>query len=196
MEGREVAQSADAAHEAVTDALLVERVRRGDVEAYGELVRRHMRRAFSIAYRIVRHREDAEDVVQDAFVRALERLDTLKRERPFHPWFYRIVVNRAVSCWRSRAVRAAEAVPEEAVACDSTPEGDAERSELRRRLAEALDALPESERIVVQLSELEGLTSAEIAQILGEPAGTVRYRLHQARRRLRAALAPLGREEE
>ena len=195
MEGREVARSADAAHEAVTDALLVERVRRGEVEAYGELVRRHMRRAFSIAYRIVRHREDAEDVVQDAFVRALERLDTLKRGRPFHPWFYRIVVNRALSCWRSRAVRAAEAVPEEAVG-DSTPEGDAERSELRRRLAEALDALPESERIVVQLSELEGLTSAEIAEILGEPAGTVRYRLHQARRRLRAALAPLGREEE
>lgn len=195
MEGREVARSADAAHEAVTDALLVERVRRGEVEAYGELVRRHMRRAFSIAYRIVRHREDAEDVVQDAFVRALERLDTLKRGRPFHPWFYRIVVNRALSCWRSRAVRAAEAVPEEAVG-DSTPEGDAERSELRRRLAEALDALPESERIVVQLSELEGLTSAEIAEIVGEPAGTVRYRLHQARRRLRAALAPLGREEE
>ncbi|HEY8485695.1 MAG TPA: sigma-70 family RNA polymerase sigma factor [Longimicrobiales bacterium] len=179
----------------MTDALLVERVRRGEVEAYGELVRRHMRRAFSIAYRIVRHREDAEDVVQDAFVRALERLDTLKRGRPFHPWFYRIVVNRALSCWRSRAVRAAEAVPEEAVG-DSTPEGDAERSELRRRLAEALDALPESERIVVQLSELDGLTSAEIAEILGEPAGTVRYRLHQARRRLRAALAPLGREEE
>jgi RNA polymerase sigma-70 factor (ECF subfamily) len=195
VEGREVARSADAAHEAVTDALLVERVRRGEVEAYGELVRRHMRRAFSIAYRIVRHREDAEDVVQDAFVRALERLDTLKRGRPFHPWFYRIVVNRALSCWRSRAVRAAEAVPEEAVG-DSTPEGDAERSELRRRLAEALDALPESERIVVQLSELDGLTSAEIAEILGEPAGTVRYRLHQARRRLRAALAPLGREEE
>lgn len=176
------------------DALLVERVLRGDGEAFGELVSRHMRKAFAIAYRILEHREDAEDAVQDAFIRALERIDTLMPGRPFHPWFYRIVVNRSLSLRRSRGVRSTQPLPEHAAADGPSPADHAIRGELRERLEQAIAALPERQRLIVQLSELEGLTSAEIGELLEMAPGTVRWHLHQLRRTLRAALEPL--EEE
>jgi RNA polymerase sigma-70 factor, ECF subfamily len=124
------------------DTLLVERVLRGDAEAYGELVGRHMRRAFAIAYRIVEHREDAEDVVQDAFLRALERIDSLDTRRPFHPWLYRIVVNQALNYRRSRSRRATETMPDAVAATGPTPEDDAAAAALRRRLRSALERCP------------------------------------------------------
>src|SRR5690606_26800443 len=127
----------------VPDAWLVGRVRAGDAEAYGELVRRHMRRAFSIAYRILEHREDAEDVVQEAFVRALERFDTLEPGRPFAPWMYRIVVNGALNYRRARSVRRTEPIPEDTRSGDAAPDGAAERAELSRRLRDAMAGLPE-----------------------------------------------------
>jgi RNA polymerase sigma-70 factor, ECF subfamily len=182
--------------EAARDAFLVERVLGGDAEAYGELVERHMRRAFSIAWRILEHREDAEDVVQDAFVRALEGIGTMDRSRPFRPWFYRIVVNQALNYRRGRSVRATEPLHDEFVATTSSPELDAERAGLRGRLRTALDALPERQRTIVQLADLEGLNSSEIAEILDVSAGTVRWHLHQARQTLRDLLAPLGREHD
>lgn len=172
------------------DALLVERVLRGDGEAFGELVRRHMRRAFAIAYRILEHREDAEDAVQDSFIRALERIDTLMPGRPFHPWFYRIVVNRSLSVRRSRGVRATQPLPEQAVADGPSPADLAVRGELRERIGKAIETLPEQQRLIIQLSELEGLTSAEIGEVLEMAPGTVRWHLHQLRRTLRAALEP------
>jgi RNA polymerase sigma-70 factor, ECF subfamily len=176
--------------EAARDALLVERVLRGDAEAYGELVARHMRRAFSIAWRILDHREDAEDVVQDAFLRALERIGTLDPRRPFRPWFYRIVMNQALNFRRSRSVRATQPMHDELVATTSSPEQDAEDALLRGRLRRALDQLPERQRMIVQLADLEALNSSEIAEMLDVPAGTVRWHLHQARQTLRTLMAP------
>jgi RNA polymerase sigma-70 factor, ECF subfamily len=173
------------------DALLVERVLGGDAEAYGELVARHMRRAFSIAWRILEHREDAEDVVQDAFLRALERIGTLDAARPFRPWFHRIVVNQALNFRRNRSVRATEPIHGELAATTSSPARDAENAALRGRLRHALDALPERQRTIVQLADLEGLNSTEIAEILEVSAGTVRWHLHQARQTLRDVLGPV-----
>jgi RNA polymerase sigma-70 factor, ECF subfamily len=170
------------------DTLLVARVLRGDAEAYGELVGRHMRRAFAIAYRIVEHREDAEDVVQDAFLRALERIDSLDTRRPFHPWLYRIVVNQALNYRRSRSRRATETMPDAVAATGPTPEDDAAAAALRRRLRSALATLPERQRTMIQLADLEGFNSTEIAGILDLAPGTVRWHLHTARRTLRKAL--------
>lgn len=180
-----------AAQETMQDTLLVERVLRGDAEAYGDLVTRHMRRAFSVAYRILEHREDAEDVVQDAFIRALERIDTLDRGRPFMAWFYRIVVNQALNFRRSRTRRTMEPIPDDARSTTSSPERDADRAGLRERLHRALQQLTEKQRTIVQLADLEEFTSAEIAHILDMPDGTVRWHLHQARRALRQMLGPL-----
>jgi RNA polymerase sigma-70 factor, ECF subfamily len=174
--------------ETARDSLLVERVLRGDADAYGELVARHMRRAFSIAWRILEHREDAEDVVQDAFLRALERMDRLDPKRPFRPWFYRIVMNQALNFRRSRRVRATQPMHDDLAATTLSPERDAENTLLRGRLRTALAQLPERQRTIVQLADLEGLNSNEIAEMLELSAGTVRWHLHQARHALRELL--------
>jgi RNA polymerase sigma-70 factor, ECF subfamily len=187
-------RATDADDAVARDALLVARTRRGDLEAYGELVRRHMRRAFSIAYGILRHREDAEDVVQDAFMRTLERIDRIEEGRPFHPWFHRIVVNGAISCHRSRARDPTSVLTDDLRAAGPTPDRDAERSELRERLLRAVDELPEQQRTIVMLADVEELNSTEIGEILEMPPGTVRYQLHLGRRALRAALASADEE--
>ena len=179
------------AQEAMQDAQLVARVLRGDAEAYGTLVSQHMRRAFAVAYRILEQREDAEDVVQDAFVRALEHIDQLDRSRPFRPWFLRIVVNQALNFRRARGIRAAGPLPEVAAARGPLPDRDAENADLRTRLGAALDLLPEKQRTIVQLAELEGLSSVEIGRILDIADGTVRWHLHEARKALRQTLAPM-----
>lgn len=179
------------AQEAVQDARLVERVLHGDADAYGLLVSRHMRRAFSVAYRIVEHREDAEDVVQDAFIRALERIEQLDRSRPFRPWLLRIVVNRALNFRRARGIRATSEIPDAAAASGPLPDRQMEGSELRSRLNTAMGMLPEKQRTIVQLADLEGLTSVEIGRIMDLADGTVRWHLHEARRSLRHALGPI-----
>jgi RNA polymerase sigma-70 factor, ECF subfamily len=178
--------------EAMQDAQLVERVLHGDPEAYGALVSRHMGRAFSIAWRILEHREDAEDVVQDSFMRALERLEQLHHGRPFRPWLLRIVVNQALNFRRARGIRTTMQLSDAAVAAGALPDRQAENTDLRMRLARAMGMLPEKQRTIVQLADLEGLTSGEIGRIMDLADGTVRWHLHEARRALRDALAPIG----
>jgi RNA polymerase sigma-70 factor, ECF subfamily len=170
------------------DSVLVERVRGGDTRAFDVLVTRHMRRAFNVAYRVLGHREDAEDLVQDAFVAALENIDTFDTSRAFGPWFYRIVVNRGLNARKARSIRKTEELPLEAASPGTLPDRAAERAELQARLRAALDALPEKQRTAIQLFELEGFSGAEIAEILEIPAGTVRWHLHQAKQALRGAL--------
>jgi RNA polymerase sigma-70 factor (ECF subfamily) len=178
------------------EGALVERARAGDSAAFDEIVRRYMRRAFQVAYRLLGHREDAEDLVQDAFVRALERLDTFEAGRPFAPWFFRLLTNRGLNARKARSLRQTSAVPEDAASGSESPHDAAERSDARERLRAALEALPERQRTIVQLFEVEGRTSAEIAAELGMAEGTVRWHAHQARKALRAALAPLQTGEE
>lgn len=180
----------------VLDARLAERVRRGDAAAFDELVGRHMRRAFGVAYRLLGQREDAEDLVQEAFLAALERIGSYQPGRPFAPWFYRILVNRGLNARRARALRVTEEIPVAAAAVGPSPERAAEQAELREELRSALSALPERQRVVVELFELEGFSSPEIAGILEIPDGTVRWHLHEARRTLRRVLAPFGMEEK
>lgn len=170
---------------------LVARVRAGDAAAFDVLVRRHLRRAYAIAYRVLLHREDAEDLVQDAFMTALERIEMFDTRRPFAPWLNRIVLNRALNARKARALRRAEPVPGSVSDTRAAPDVDAERAEVRDRFAAALERLPERQRLVVRLIDGEGLDSAAVAAMLDVTPGTVRWYLHQARIALRAALAPL-----
>lgn len=180
----------------IDDGELVERVRVGDPEAFDELVRRHMTKAFSIAYRLLGHREDAEDLVQDAFMAALEKIDTFQTGRSFAPWLYKIVVNRGLNARKSRSLRRMDPLPPEGPAALGSPLLDAERDELRTSLSTAMAELPDRQRSVVQLVEIEGFTSTEVAEMLGLSDGTVRWHLHQARQRLRTAMAPFARRTE
>lgn len=175
------------------EAELVERVRGGDGHAFDTLATRYMRRAFSVAFRVLGQREDAEDLVQDTFLVVLQRIDTFEPGRAFAPWFFRILVNRGLNARKSRALRAVDEIPETASSAGPSPEREAERSELRDRLRTALAALPERQRLVVELFDLEGFAGPEIAEILEISDGTVRWHLHEARKALRRTLAPYER---
>jgi RNA polymerase sigma-70 factor, ECF subfamily len=176
----------------VEEAALVERVRAGDAAAFDTLVVRYMPRAFGLAFRLLGQREDAEDLVQDAFLAALERIDSFEAGRPFGPWFFRILVNRGLNARKARSIRQMEEIPATAQSSDDSPYRAAERRELRERLGAALAQLPEKQQTIVRLFELEGFSGAEIAEMLELSPGTVRWHIHQARKALRDALEPLA----
>src|SRR6476619_1701577 len=163
---------------------LVLRVQQGDRDAFDELARRHARRAFAIAYRILRHTQDAEDLVQDAFIAALDGIGSFDPNRPFAPWFFKIVVNRALNAASARSTRERHVTVTylwntDAVAVEFDP---AESSEIRQRFQRALDALAQQQRVIVELSDIDDPASTEIGEMLDLPRGTVRWHLHQARK--------------
>jgi RNA polymerase sigma-70 factor (ECF subfamily) len=131
---------------------------------------------------------DADDAAQDAFLSALDRIETYDRSRPFGPWLMRIASNAGIDLLRRRNVRRTEMLDESLTGSRDSPLRDAERSELRGRVQQALGTLPERQRIAVTLFDLEGYAHAEIAKILGIPEGTVRSDVFHARRKLREAL--------
>jgi RNA polymerase sigma-70 factor (ECF subfamily) len=167
-------------------------VQAGDTAAFDLLVRRYMRPAFAVAYRVLGHREDAEDVVQEAFLAALANIRTFDTARRFGPWLYRIVVTRGLNFRKARSRRTTEALDDGGVpSALPGPAADAEQDGLRATIAEALSRLPERQRMVVQLFDLDGFSGAEIGAMLGISPGTVRWYLHEARQALRGMLAHL-----
>ncbi len=170
------------------DAALVRRVREGDASAFDSLVAAYMRPAFQMAYRVVGHREDAEDLVQESFLAAYQYLDSFDAERPFGPWLNRIVLNRGANLRRARTRRQTE--PEtDAVSRAPSALEECTRSETRELLNRALATLGERQRLIVTMFDVDGLTSTEIGERLSLAPGTVRWHLHEARRVLRGALA-------
>ena len=170
------------------DAALVARVRAGDRTAFDGLVHAYMRQAFQLAYRVVGHREDAEDLVQEAFLAAYQYLDSYDAERPFGPWLMRIVLNRGANLRRSRKRRETE--PEtDAISLAPSALDESERTEARAKLTEAMTKLSERQRMIVTMFDVDGLTSTEIGEIMDLSSGTVRWHLHEARRTLRGALS-------
>lgn len=180
--------------EPVTDAdetALVARARRGDVTAFDALVRRHLPGALVAAERLVGDRSDAEDLVQDAFLRALDRLPLLDPARSFGPWFFTLLRNQGINQLRAKKVRYTEPEPFDAASSDALPDEEMERTEVRERFDAALSALTPRQREIVMLFEVEGWKGSEIAEHLGLTPENVRWHLHQAKKSLRVALAPL-----
>lgn len=171
-----------------SDEELSTRVAQGDAAAFDTLAGRHMERAFRVAYRLAGQREDAEDLVQEAFVRVLERIDTFDPGRSFAPWFYRILTNLALNQRRAGHLRRTQPLPVSVQGSTLSPARQAEQAEVRERLGAALARLPETQQDIVKLFELEGFSGQEIAGMLDLPAGTVRWHLHEARKALRQAL--------
>jgi RNA polymerase sigma-70 factor, ECF subfamily len=170
----------------------ISRVQAGDAEAFDLIVRRYMRPAYAVAFRVLGHREDAEDVVQEAFLAALANIGSFDTTRRFGPWLYRIVLTRGLNFRKSRSRRAAEPLEDGGVASrEAGPAAAAEQAGLRETVTTALARLPERQRMVVQLFELDGFSGAEIAAMLGVSPGTVRWYLHEARQALRRMLAHL-----
>ena len=188
------------------DHSLVEACRAGQTEAFGILVERYQRRLYPTVLRLVGSAEDAEDILQDAFVRAFEKLDQFQGESSFYTWIYRIAVNLALSGHRRRRVRSAlrsgrrgaasrglHALDESA---DADPTMPLERAEREGIVAAALNRLGPEHRAVVVLKDFDGRRYEEISAILNIPVGTVRSRLHRARCELRDRLRILVDQEQ
>jgi RNA polymerase sigma-70 factor (ECF subfamily) len=184
----------------IDDQALIERCRRGDLAAFETLVERYRERVWRLAYHYLRDREDAWDVAQETFVRAWQGLPSFRGQSAFYTWLFRIAVNVATDRARQRAARRRafgnEQVPEEEwerVAGDpqASPDAVVASAEQRARIRQALDALPERHRAIIMLSDLQGLSYREIAEVLNIPIGTVMSRLHNARKRLRRVLGRL-----
>jgi len=168
------------------DADLVAKAKGGDRRAFDELVERHLPRVWRVVYRVLRHREDTEDVVQEVFVTAHRSLRDFRGDAKLSTWLHRIAVTRALN----HAERAAEKVrrgsePIEVIAEPAstapTPLHALEAKELRRRLADCLEKVPEAWRAVLALRDAEQMAYEEIAAVLGLALGTVRSRLARAR---------------
>lgn len=178
----------------VDDGQLVRLTLAGEEEAFGRLVRRYRRAAFAVALSVTGHRENAEDVAQEAFLVALERLDDCRKPERFAGWLMTIVRNRARNLIRRESLRDAERLHDTVPSRNRGPAGVTELVRLRERLEEALAELTEVQREVVLLHDLEGWKHREIAERMGLPSGTVRSHLHFARKALREGLGEhLGR---
>lgn len=175
--------------EQVPDAELVRRARAGDGTAFGTLVDRYMRAAYAVALSVTGGHEDAEDAAQEAFMVALERLEECRSPDRFAGWLMTIVRNRSRNLVRREGLRGTDAVPAGAPAKGPTPERVAEQVELEERLSRALRSLPEVQREIVLLHDLEGWKHREIAERLAIPSGTVRSHLHFARKALQKDLS-------
>lgn len=179
------------------DRQLVERSQAGDLSAFEELVRRHQGRAYAIAYHLLRNREDAQEIAQEAFARAYLHIREFRAEAQFRTWLYRILVNLATDLYRKRKWEAPEEEGEPlSMAAADNPGDDLERKALRQAIRTAVEVLPTDLKTVILLREFEGLSYQEIAQVIRRPIGTVMSRLFHARRRLQETLAPYWRRRE
>ena len=167
---------------------------------YGEMVRRHQRKATRIALYYLRESADADEAVQDAFVKAYTHLQDFEYGRSFEVWFTRILVNSCLDRVKARSRRARWMVAADdlgdsspldrvAVPRESTPEALALRRERGERLMDAIERLPERQRTVILLSQIEGASTREVSEMTGLRETTIRVHLFRALRRLRSLLS-------
>ena len=182
-----------------SDRDLVERARRKDVAAYDELIRRYQRKIYQLVYNMTSNREDAEDLVQDVFVKAYGALAHFKGDSSFYTWVYRIAVNRTINYLKKRKRGQAFSLDDMDLAIERDPDyvelrsrespvRDVTLGELQKKLNEALQTLSEKHRTVVVLHDIQGIQHDEIARMLDCSEGTVRSRLFYARQELQKQL--------
>ncbi len=180
------------------DQRLIAECLAGRTAAFGELVSRYQDRLYNTVYRLVDNAEDAQDVVQDAFLNAYQSLASFKGDSQFFTWLYRIAINTAISLKRKQRValtikagRVGQGAAEPLDASEfSRPEHSMERAEQERQIQSALSRLSAEHRTVLILKDMEGQKYEDMAEILQVPIGTIRSRLHRARIELRELLQP------
>jgi len=181
------------------EATLVAQSRTGDTGAFGELVRRYEGKIFRLAQHITQNREDAEDVLQETFMKAYEHLDQFKGDSKFYTWIVRIAVNQALMKWRRRKTDKSvsldetidtgeDTVTREIAAWDENPEQQFSRDELGGILDTAIQSLEPPYRSVFVLRDIEELSTEETAEALGLSVPAVKSRLLRARLQLRERL--------
>jgi RNA polymerase sigma-70 factor (ECF subfamily) len=191
---------ADPAPEPPDEMVLVKRAKQGDLTAYDDLVRRYQERIYATVYHMTANHEDANDLAQDAFIKAFQALKSFKGGSSFYTWVYRIAVNKTINFLKQRKNKVqmslddldfnAEHDPDLiALISDKTPRREVSLAELQEKLNAALQKLSEPHRLVVTLHDVQGLSHEEIAEIMDCNIGTVRSRLFYARQQLQAYLS-------
>src|SRR6266702_5595664 len=192
--------SSDSASAQPDELTLVKRARRGELTAYDELVRRYQERIYATLYHMTSNHEDANDLAQEAFIKAFHALKSFKGGSSFYTWVYRIAVNKTINFLKQRKNRThmslddldfnAEHDPDlVALISEKTPRREVNLAELQEKLNEAMQKLSEPHRLVVTLHDVQGLSHEEIAKIADCNIGTVRSRLFYARQQLQAYLS-------
>jgi RNA polymerase sigma factor (sigma-70 family) len=186
--------------ELVDESVLVKRARRGDLAAYDDLIRRYQERIYATLYHMTSNHEDANDLAQEAFIKAFQALKSFKGGSSFYTWVYRIAVNKTINFLKQRRHKAqmslddldfnAEHDPDlVALISDKTPRREVALAELQEKLNSAMQRLSEPHRLVVTLHDVQGLSHEEIADIMDCNIGTVRSRLFYARQQLQGYLS-------
>jgi RNA polymerase sigma-70 factor, ECF subfamily len=189
---------------ATDDLTLVKRVRGGDQRAFKLLVERYQRKVYAVALGMLKDKEEAMDVSQEAFVKVYKYLDHFKGDASFYTWLYRITVNICIDIIRKRAGSGGEAVEfDETMPMDvseanigalgsrlgTNPQKSALRRELAEKIQEALAAVPEKHRAILLLREMEGMSYEDLSRTLDIPKGTVMSRLFHARAKVQKILS-------
>jgi RNA polymerase sigma-70 factor (ECF subfamily) len=185
------------------DQRLIAECLQGNTAAFGVLVRCYQDRLYNSVYRLVDNAEDAQDVVQEAFLNAYQSLDSFKGDSLFFTWLYRIAVNTAISLKRKRrvmmrmdgGVNGEQTIDPHDPSVESQPGHALEQAEQGRRIREALNRLSPEHRAVLVMKDMEGQKYETMAEILQVPIGTIRSRLHRARLELRELLEKSERED-
>jgi len=191
------------AEERERDKALVRAVQRGDQAAFRELFDRYHRRAYAVAFGVVKSKQDALDIVQEAFIKVHRHIQSFQGTSSFYTWLYRIVMNLSIDHVRrakkgkdldydDKVRREDDAVAGDGTLLPTILDGNPRKTVMRRELAEAiqaaLDELPEYHRAVILLREVEGLSYEEMARVLKVPKGTIMSRLFHARRKMQEQL--------
>ena len=183
-----------------TDIEYVTKARTGDSDAYRVLVERHSRALFRLAFRMTGNQQDAEDVVQESFLRAYKQLAKFDERASFGTWLYRIAVNCSLDLVRSRKRRNEQMTPEDSEmdnpvlslpSADPTPDRMAMSGQVRERVEEAMNELSASERTAFVLRHFEGMCIEDVSRVLGCQPGAAKHSVFRAVQKLRRALEPL-----
>ncbi len=176
----------------------IRKCQNGETEAFGLLVKTYGAAAFRSAYLFVGNREYAEDLSQEAFVRAFKKITTFDVKRSFYPWYYRILRNLCLNHLRRRRIRAEVPLPERHLELGDqgpSPSDQAVRAEERKLLALGLSRLGRDDREIITLGDFQEMRYREVAEALSIPRGTVMSRLHRARKNLLKETHKLERRE-
>ncbi len=182
------------------EQLLLERAKDGDIAAFEELIESYQKKIFNLAYRILGNYDDAGDMAQEALIRIFRSIANFKEQSSFSTWVYRITTNVCLDEIRKKKNKKVISLDEEIrmddgemkrqiMSDDIQPDAAAELEELRILVSDAINSLPEDQRLVITLRDIQGLSYEEISSVLDCPSGTVKSRINRARQALKNVLS-------